>query len=62
MLVKAPSHRAPRHITDPYTVDLAADWTLIKLVPIASGVKMTLNTIGMERMKVVTIAQFDHIA
>lgn len=62
MLVKVPSHRASRHITDPYTVDLDADWTLIKLVPIASSVKMTLNTIGMERVKVVTIAQFDHIA
>ena len=62
MLVKVPSHRASRHITDPYTIDLTADWTLIKLVPIAGGIKMTLNTLGMERVKVVTIAQFDHIA
>jgi hypothetical protein len=62
VLVEAPSHRASRHITDPYTVNLYADWTLIKLVTIAGGVKMTLNTIGMERVKVVTIAQFDHIA
>lgn len=62
MLVIAPSHRASRHITDPDTIDLAADWTLIKLVPFASRVKMSLNTLGMERMKVVTITQFDHIA
>lgn len=61
MLVIAPSHCASRHITDPDTGDLAADWTLIKLVPIASRVKMILSTLLMERVKVVTIAQFDHI-
>jgi hypothetical protein len=62
VFVIAPSHRAWRHITDPDTVNLAADSTLIEIIAIVCGIEVTLDTLCVESVKVVTTAQFYHVA